>query len=523
MKKPIYFSLAVLVLSFSSCKKEVELNNVSEEGLKKLSLKGSTPASGLNWHNISSFNNGPNEVIPVPWAGGASRSFPDDYLSDYKPEDGWEMYFNTFNPIIKVDAPYFVLYNRYRGTMRIYYYFVPKSGVETTQVTFQLDLKGTESKSSILSFDNGEAIDLSSNPATISKVQPEKIFQSGSWYAEEFQLAYDANLKNKNYASNQLRWNMYSVSVDQISLDGTQKGEINGTIQTPKPTTNFMGQVVSGAMNLGTGGVGIFATGSKVLGNFFSKNYGPIKLEKVKEGIEEASNKNLKTGGSSIFNALSSLVTGGTGGGFSEQKVNLIMDTKMKLNGSISHAPNGLFSTTLFISGMQGLSTAPGGAPNYTGNLGIFNLSAKPKVVVINNPPMQHPPEDVMMKYYLADYYIDEQSFQFVTNPDIINNSATGATIQNYRQEIVISDPRNVAQFDIDDISGDIEYMGIDKSVLTGPVYFGFWTRTNLPVIKRLLNTDVFVRISFNVVPNNGKPKTTIVKTFVADLVNNFH
>lgn len=433
------------------------------------------------------------------------------------------MYFNTFNSLTKVDAPYFVLYNRYRGTMRIYYYFVPKSGVETTQVTFQLDLKGTEGQSSILSFDNQEAIDLSSNPVTISKVQPEKIFQNGSWYAEEFQLAYDANLKNKNYASNQLRWNMYSASVDQINLDGTQKGEINGTVQTPKPTTSFMGQLVSGAINLGTGGVGLFATGSKVLGNFFSKNYGPIKLEKVKEGIDEASNKNLKTGGSSIFNALSSLVTGGNGGGFSEQKVNLIMDTKMQLNGSISHAPNGLFSTTLFISGMQGLSTAPGSIPNYTGNLGIFNLSAKPKVVVINNPPTQQPPENVMMKYYLADYYIDEQSFQFVTNPDIINNSATGATIQNYRQEIVTGDLSDVASYDFDYISGDIEYMGIDQKVLTGSVGFGFWTRTNAPVIARKLDTDTYVRISFNVVPNNGKPKTTIVKTFVADLVNNFH
>ncbi|MNT79803.1 hypothetical protein D3C72_2191820 [compost metagenome] len=88
--------------------------------------------------------------------------------------------------------------------MRIYYYFLPKSGVETTQVTFQLDLKGTENKSNILSFDNQEAIDLADLPTTVSKVQQEKIFQSGSWYSEEFQLAYDPSLINKSYTSNQL-------------------------------------------------------------------------------------------------------------------------------------------------------------------------------------------------------------------------------------------------------------------------------------------------------------------------------
>jgi len=525
MKKPIYFALAVIALSSSSCSKELVADQTLNESLESVSLKANTPSPSLDWSNLSSFNNGPNEIVPAPWAGGASRSFPNDYLSDYKPEDGWEMYFNTFNSTVKVDAPYFVLYNKYRGTMRIYYYFLPKSGVETTQVTFQLDLKGTENKSSILSFDNQEAIDFAENPLTISKVQQEKIYQSGSWYAEEFQLAYDPSLKNKDYTSNQLRWNMFSASVDQVNLDGVQKGEINGTVQTPKPTSSFFGQLVSGAINVGTGGLGLFATGSKVLGNFFSNSFGPIKLEKVKNGIDEAANKNLKTGGSSIFNALSSLVTGGSGGGYSEQKVNLIMDTKMQINGSINHDPNGLFSTTLFISGTQGLSGAPGNIPNYTGSLGIFNLSAKPKVVISNSAPVVPPNENVMMKYYLAEYSVDPQSFQLVTNPDVINNSITGATIQNYHQEVVTEDLRIAAPgLKPDEIVGELEYMGIDKKVITSSssVYFGFTTRTHPPVIARYLNNDTYVRVSFDVVPNNGKPKTTIVKTFAADLINNF-
>ena len=203
MKKTIYFALAIVALT-SSCNKELVNDQTLNGTLKNVSLKANTPSPALDWSNASFFYNGPNDVVPAPWAGGASRSFPTDYLNDYKPEDGWEMYFNTFNSSVKVDAPYFVLYNRYRGTMRIYYYFLPKSGVETTQVTFQLDLKGTENKSNILSFDNQEAIDLADLPTTVSKVQQEKIFQSGSWYSEEFQLAYDPSLINKSYTSNQL-------------------------------------------------------------------------------------------------------------------------------------------------------------------------------------------------------------------------------------------------------------------------------------------------------------------------------
>ncbi|WON95238.1 MULTISPECIES: hypothetical protein [unclassified Sphingobacterium] len=521
MKKIIYFAVSTLTLSISSCSKNLE-QTLPTDGIV---VKANTPSPSLDWSNLSSFKNGPNQIIPAPWSGGASRAFPTDYLSDYKPEDGWVMYFNTINESKEVDAPYFVLYNRYRGIMRIYYYFMPKSGVETSQVTFQLDLKGTENNSNILSFDNQETIDFGTRPTTISKVQHEKIYQSGAWYAEEFQLAYDPSLENKSYTTNQLRWNMFSTSIDQVNLDGIQKGEINGTVQTPKPTTSFLGQLVSGAINLGTGGIGTYAAGAKILGNFFSKSFGPVKLENVKKGIEDAASKNLKTGGSSIFNAMTSLVTGGNGGGFSEQKVNLIMDTEMQLTGSIKHDPNGLFSTSLFISGTQGLSQAPGDIPNYSGKLGIFNISAKPKIIAKDFTPSLEPPrDDVMQKKYAVSYTVDKESFQFITNPDIINNTLSGATIQNYQVEVVTDDLSDIAPYDFEQSPSTIEYIGSTKKVVTGSsLIFAFWTRTNPgPVKFQIGEINTYIRISFDVVPNNGKPKTTIVKTFEADLVNNF-
>lgn len=64
--------------------------------------------------------------IPVPWIGAGSLSsfYETDILNDYKSFDGWEMLYNAFSSEASsiVNNPFFVLYNKYRGTMRIYLY-----------------------------------------------------------------------------------------------------------------------------------------------------------------------------------------------------------------------------------------------------------------------------------------------------------------------------------------------------------------------------------------------------------------
>ena len=62
----------------------------------------------------------------VPWIGAGSLSsfYETDILNDYKSFDGWEMLYNAFSSEASsiVNNPFFVLYNKYRGTMRIYLY-----------------------------------------------------------------------------------------------------------------------------------------------------------------------------------------------------------------------------------------------------------------------------------------------------------------------------------------------------------------------------------------------------------------
>jgi hypothetical protein len=475
-------------------------------------------APDLAYDQLSSFPYG-TDNIPAPWAGGIGRSFPVQYLDDYKPADGWELYYNTFNSATKAADPFFIIYNRYRGVLRIYYYLSPRSGAESDHVTFQLDLRGTVNQSSILNFEQGEVINHDLLSSVSSKVQNELIIQSGTWYAEEFELAYDQNLSSTSYVANQLRWSMYSTTVDKIDLEGTQKGTIDGTVQVPKPTTSFFGQLVKGAVSVGLGELGTLATGSKIITNFFSKGLGPIKLADIQKGVTEASTGALKEGGKSIFNAVLSQLKGSNGGsGFSEQKVNLKINTDITLSGNISHSPNGMFSPVVFISNTQGLSDiAPDFIPNYDSALGVFNISSTPTVNMFSiTPPVPEPGGNPRLKTFVYVYAVDDASFTLQFNPAVQNTGAKGASIQNIKKEVILAgyNPLSITELD-----GTTEYVGTSVTALTGETV-GITAQTQANIYNP--PTNVYVRVSFDVVPNNGSAPIKIIKTFNANISKKF-
>jgi len=508
---------AVVVLSFTSCSKSELPKNpaiVSENTNQVMGL----PSPNLPYEQLSAFPNGPSEIVPAPWATGVGRSFPIEYLDDYSAADGWELYHNTFTAERKTNDPYFIIYNKFRGVMRLYFYMLPRSGAATDVVTFQLDLRGSVNNSSILNFEQGEIIDKSINNTVSTKVQNEKIIQAGSWYAEEFEMAYDPLLRNTSYIANQLRWSMYSTNISTITLDGTQKGTIDGTIQTPTSTgSGLFGSLLKGAVSVGLGKLGVLTAGAKILGNFFSKQFGPLKLDQVKEGIEEAGKGEMKNGGKSIFNAIVKAVKGENGGpGYSEQKVNLKLNSAINLAGNIASSPEGMFNPVVFISGTQGLADiAPDYIPNYTGALGVFNIDNTPSVDIYSIiPPVPEVPTN--LKTYIYSYVVDEASFNLQFNQDVINSSTTGASIQNLKKEVVLVRSSTIPN----DVVGNTEYLDLSTIVYTG--HTGVTTeyvtaRNSFPA-----PTNVYVRISFDVVPANGSAPVKIIKTFKANAVNKY-
>ena len=513
----------ITALLFNSCAKSElpDSKNTAETISNPMKMMG-LPSPNLAFDQLSAFPFGPTETVPAPWAGGTGRSFPVQYLDDYRSTDGWELYYNTFTTAGKTNDPFFIIYNRYRGLMRLYYYMVPKSGASTDVVTFQLDLRGTTNTSSILNFEQGELVNFDQLNTVSTKVQNEKIVQSGTWYAEEFELAYDPMLASTSYVANQLRWGMYSTSVGKITLNGTQKGTIDGTIQTPNPTGGgLFGALLKGAISVGVGQLGILATGSKAIGNFFSKDLGPLKLEDVKKGVEEAAKGESKSGGKSIFNAVLSAIKGGSNNpGYSEQKVNLKLNTKIELQGSITQSPEGMFNPVVFISNTQGLENiAPDYIPNYSSSLGVFNISNTPTVKIYKVIPPVEEPSDVpsKMNTYIYSYGLDQASFNIVFNPAVINGNPNGATIQNLKKEVVLLSETGSRQ--PTEIVGNKEYLDESTVAYTDFSYISFVT--SLKTLEA--PASLYVRVSFDVVPNNGiAAKTTIIKTFLAKPVKQY-
>lgn len=64
--------------------------------------------------------------IPAPWAGPGSITsvYGVDIVNDRKASDGWVLLYSTFDENSKSPLvnPYFILYNKYRGIMRIFFY-----------------------------------------------------------------------------------------------------------------------------------------------------------------------------------------------------------------------------------------------------------------------------------------------------------------------------------------------------------------------------------------------------------------
>lgn len=85
----------------------------------------SIPVPTLNWENADWMPTPPGQSrIPSPWVGAGSlaSTYGMDVVNDRMASDGWTLLYNTFdaNAPGQLVNPYFVLYNKYRGTMRIF-------------------------------------------------------------------------------------------------------------------------------------------------------------------------------------------------------------------------------------------------------------------------------------------------------------------------------------------------------------------------------------------------------------------
>ncbi len=78
-----------------------------------------------NWEDLTTtkiFFNNQHQQVNLPWASSTVSALPNNVRKDVKKADGWEMAFSVMDNEGLSDCNYFGLYNRYLGTLRVFYY-----------------------------------------------------------------------------------------------------------------------------------------------------------------------------------------------------------------------------------------------------------------------------------------------------------------------------------------------------------------------------------------------------------------
>ncbi|OJW16424.1 hypothetical protein [Mucilaginibacter sp. 44-25] len=499
MKKST-FKLTIVISLFAlsfGCKKDVveQQKAIAAEAAKlKTNTVTGSPTPPLDWENIAFMPGPPNATpIPVPWQSGLGGSkIDDDIISDYQKVNGWELVYNTFNTTSRLDPLYFMLYNKYRGLLRVYFYISPGSNYPSSNIVHLLKLTGASAPSSpLLNFAGQDMIDVNTKSQSVSQIQQYKVSTTGSWYAAEFELAYDKNAPTTSFDQSRLEWQINPNSVVAITLNGTQTGNIDGTITSTSGTSNFFGSVVN---NILDGGLKLGADTLK------TKSTLSFLPSFVKAGIVDATKSAL--GG--IVKGFFSAILGG-GSASTNQKVNLKINTKINISGN-AVIESQLYDNVFSLPGTLNINNNLPYYPAYTAPMGVFYISAKPVVdrtvisTLIN--------DGVHAPTYLNDhrFSVDESSFQVNINPAV----EAVATVSNIRKEIILLSlpPSGLGRYE-----GTKELVG-DKTVYSATAFEYYAPRI------RTYDPGVAVRISMDVIPKDGSPKCTIVKTFSATQVS---
>jgi hypothetical protein len=490
--KGAYFAFAALIL-LGSCTKETAPQSISVE-----KTKTQDDNYYFYWETATNMPVSPNSTVqvPMPWSSQSGSYIDPALVSDYKRNDGWELVYNTFNPNVYPYASqmppgglYFALYNKFRGLLRFYLYIPSGLFGNSTNIEHGLAVysdNGTPSK--LLNFDAVEIVDPNASATAFTKTNNTGIAVGGGWYAMQYQIAYDPNFASTTYPHLGFTWNSKTVNISQIVLDGTLQGTITGNITQPSSGINWSGTLT----NLATGLIEGFTAAGAQNGGFNSTSGTLLQ--------------NAAAGG--LVGNFTGFLTGLFGGNSANSsEVDLSMNANISLQGTLTGSQP-LVPNAFVFPGQTIANTV--GAPNplYTSPLGVFNISNRPQVRVVGTAQPQVGNEPFIQNRFT----LLTNSYSIQINPAV----SSLATVQVVSTDVLI--PSNIANAEYGKIVYNMtkEYVGnISYFYKVNPTADSYLLGYDTPVAG-----TVVVRIVLKVTPNNGAPASTIVKSFLANIVN---
>lgn len=232
----IYLFVLSLFIGFSigSCS-DNEFEELSDNINTTKVQTRAVPTPAFDWENADWMPTPSVQPrIPVPWIGQGSLAgtYGLDVINDRKSFDGWELMYNTFDscataPLVN---PYFILYNKYRGIMRIYLYLTTSFVTTSSYIQDGISVISNHS-TTLLSFLGQEVVDVDKKNSQYVQMQPAPFdgslpLAANRWYMMQYEMAFDPNLMNIPYNEAQLNWNLNYYNIQKSRIRGYSSREI---------------------------------------------------------------------------------------------------------------------------------------------------------------------------------------------------------------------------------------------------------------------------------------------------------
>jgi len=449
-------------------------------------LGGSIPAYPWDWDPAggtgADFLPSPaGTQILAPWSNGAQILYDTYVRFDFRKADGWKLEYNNFSTDAIPSPGFFALYNQYRGLLRFYWYF-PAGNIPTGSTSTEefVDFEGSAT-TSFFNFNNSEFTDPAQNTPSVDKLTYYGVPANGNnWYMSQYEVAYDYQLKNLSYTNIGLYFTQPFYDVSSQTLTGPVTGTAKGSLSSKSGGLNTIAQLFSGA--------------AQVIGAFYS----PLSLTGTLKTIVQGLLPNGSGGGAA---GLASIVSAATSSG--DQQVNLSINLQASLSGQSTIQGYLTQHLGMGIPGVSDATSAPGYDPADNATLGVFNLPVRPIINVSATHFSGSPCSDWMTRgYTVLTPSLDASTLAYLNssnsqsfNPDVLGIATIGPIHYDILGESL--NPCGDTNFDVDGL------VNWQDGEITSTSQFQ-------------TSTALYLRVYFDVTPNNGAHRVTIVKVFKA-------
>lgn len=517
----IYFIFSAFM--FTSCNEEniFELNPEETQNTK-ITQNGTKAApivsQYFDWENDTYIWYNSNQLL-LPWAS-TNTEIPLEIKPDFKKVDGWRLLYNTF--MLNESDPFFALYNVYTGLVRIYIYPTNQQYPNNTY-TFGLGIATTSgNETSAMNFTWPEAKsseDKQANPYVYKPGWNSNItstpygIQNNYWYYNEFEIAYDPNIKNLSRGNLEMQLRMLITNKSYTESQGSITGTIEGTFTMPNSgssggiLSSIASQIKIDSLVPFKINVPTKEGATKFLQDQATKQANSTLKNLINTGLSQIGNP-IKTS-NPILGLVSSAIFSPKS--YSPGTINLDFNAKTKESGTITTSYTGPSKGGLIYPGLKVGTTNIGGIlPHYDTIIGVWNIDQRPIV------RYGYTYYDAWDPYRRTAAMLDQNSYNVIINDALTNN--LNANVRIVSKDLILYDKSKGALLEyggtLINSSGDYTYKGQKMGVISGGS-----PRPSAGKIKIPLKGIWRVRITIAIKPEGNTDEIILIKEFEPTLL----